>query len=453
MKKILVAIVVLVLLLLVLPVSNLVVGLPETALASVSTEDPHLSAAVDVLAAKCGSCHTPSPALPWYASLPVANDLMARDVRDGVVAMDFLAALTPGDGPVDEVVLAKTEHVVRTGAMPPGRFVALHWNKGLGDDEAKAVLEWVADVRAKHYATGTAAEAHADLPIQPLPEAVEFDAAKAELGRELYFDKRLSGDGTLNCASCHSLDKGGCDQAPVATGIDGQKGPINSPTVLNSRYNLAQFWDGRAADLQAQAAGPVANPIEMGATWPDVVAKLSADADFVARFTAVYPEGVSEATVTNAIAEYEKTLVTPNDALDRYLKGDDAALTDEAKAGLALFLDTGCATCHVGKALGGRSYEVMGRRAAYFADPAKTTAVDRGRYNVTKRSEDFHRFKVPLLRNVAETHPYFHDASAPDLATAVRTMARVQHGVDLTDAQVTELVAFLESLTGELKHR
>ena len=448
-KKTLVGLAVILVLLLLFPLSNLVIALPETALAKLQPADPDAKAAVAVLSAKCGSCHTPDPGLPWYAGLPVASGLVKADVEAGVRAMDFLAALTtPDGGPVPEVALAKTEHAIATGAMPPGRFLMLHWNMGVGDDDAATLLAWVRKERVANYATGTAAAERESFVLQPLPREVPHDAKKAALGREMFHDGRLSGDGTVSCASCHGLDKGGCDQAAVATGVGGAKGPINSPTVYNSGYQFRQFWDGRAADLPEQAAGPVENPIEMAAKWPDVVAKLREDTDLAARFGELYPEGITKDTVTDAIAEFERTLVTPG-AFDLYLEGDATALTDEQKKGLDLFVGKGCATCHAGKILGGGSYELMGRKGDYFGDRGNPTDADQGRFNVTKEEKDRHCFKVPTLRNVALTFPYFHDARTSDLAVAVRHMADYQLGVDLTDEEAAAIVAFLGSLTGE----
>jgi cytochrome c peroxidase len=353
---------------------------------------------------------------------------------------------------VTEPALAKIEYVVERGMMPPARYVALHWDRSLGDAEEAAVLEFVRRHRGAHHATGKAAEPHATAALQPLPDPPKEDPAKVALGRKLYHDTRLSGDGTLSCASCHGLDKGGTDQVDVSTGIRGQKGPINSPTVFNSVYNIAQFWDGRAADLKAQAAGPVANPIEMGAEWDVVVTTLQADPALVAEVAAVYGGPVSQDNVTDAIAAFERTLVTPGAPFDRWLMGDASAMSEQAVRGYHLFVDNGCATCHVGKAIGGQSFELMGLRQPYF-EGRDVKEVDRGRYNVTKDDRDLHRFKVPTLRNVELTYPYFHDASAKTLGEAVTVMARHQSPRAYTEAEAQDVVAFLEALTGTYEGR
>ncbi len=285
--------------------------------------------------------------------------------------------------------------------------------------------------------------------VEPMP-AAEVNMAKVLLGRRLFFDTRLSGDGTLSCASCHSLDAGGAEHRATSIGIRGQVGPINAPTVLNSSHNFVQFWDGRAATLEEQAEGPVANPIEMGADWEQVVATLAASEPDAAEFRAIYGDGVTKANITNAIAEYERYLVTPS-RFDAFLGGDHAALSEQEQHGWASFQSIGCTTCHRGVNLGGTMYQRMGLLHDYFQERGTPeTDADQGRFNVTHDEADRHKFKVPTLRNVELTAPYFHDGSQAELASAVRIMAHVQLNRDLTDAEVSDLVAFLRSLTGAL---
>lgn len=280
-----------------------------------------------------------------------------------------------------------------------------------------------------------------------------FDAAQAAVGRRLFFDTRLSGDGTLNCATCHDPSSGGAEPRPVSIGIHGQHGPINAPTVLNAANNFVQFWDGRAADLEAQAAGPVGNPLEMGASWDTVVTTLAADPAYQASFAALYPGDAAPVTqdhVTHAIAEYERQLITPG-RFDRFVAGDASALTEDERRGYALFASVGCTSCHTGPNVGGTMYQRMGLVRDYFAQVGRPlTPADDGRFNVTHDEADRHRFKVPTLRNVALTAPYFHDASAMTLSAAVRTMGAFQLGRDLTDEQVRLLVAFLGTLSGDM---
>jgi cytochrome c peroxidase len=214
-------------------------------------------------------------------------------------------------------------------------------------------------------------------------------------------------------------------------------------------YNLAQFWDGRAKDLQEQAAGPVANPMEMGANWDEVVEKLKQISDYQIAFDKLYAEqGLTKTTVTDAIATFEKSLVTPNSRFDQHLRGNEAILTADEKAGYALFKEN-CISCHFGAALGGLSFEKMGVKNDYFKlRGGQLSEVDNGRFNVTKQEKDRHFFKVPVLRNVELTPPYFHDGSVTKLEDAVRIMAKVQRDKDFTNEEVNKVTAFLKSLTG-----
>lgn len=288
-------------------------------------------------------------------------------------------------------------------------------------------------------------------PLAPLPPVGTLDPNKVALGRRLYHDTRLSGDNTISCASCHSLDRGGVDPQVVrtSTGIRGQVGSINAPTVLNSRFNFVQFWDGRAPDLAAQAGGPVTNPKEMGATWEQVLPRLTSEPTYVAAFRAAYPDGVTPQNVQDAIATYEMTLVTPS-RFDRWLGGDATALTDTERQGYETFKEVGCTACHNGVNAGGGMYQRMGLVRDYFADRGNVTDADYGRYNVTHQAADRHFFKVPTLRNVEHTAPYFHDGSRATLEEAVQAMGRYQLGRDLEAGQVRLIVAFLRSLSGEI---
>ena len=302
-----------------------------------------------------------------------------------------------------------------------------------------------------------AADAFKNEPVRPLRDSVSVDPRKVALGEALYHDVRLSGDGTISCATCHGIGTAGVDNKQYSEGIKGQKGGINAPTSFNAVFNFVQFWDGRAETLAAQAGGPPLNPVEMGsASFDEISARLAADATFSKAFCQVYPEGFSEATITDAIAEYEKTLLTPNSPFDRYLKGEADALTAEQQEGYALFKAYNCTTCHAGENMGGLSYEMMGQRADYFKDReinAKSglTDADNGRWAQTKVERDRYRFKTPTLRNVALTWPYYHDGSVPTLDKAIDMMARYQVGREMPAADVQKVQSFLQALTGELK--
>ena len=287
-------------------------------------------------------------------------------------------------------------------------------------------------------------------PILPLPSSVDVDMDKVVLGRSLYHDTMLSGDGTVACVTCHSLDHGGAEPRKTSKGIGGQIGPINSPTVLNSGYNFVQFWDGRAKDLQEQAEGPVANPAEMGANWDEVVQRLSENKEYAAAFAKLYDDGVTQANTTDAIAEYEKSLITPS-RFDKFLLGDQNAITDAEKKGYATFKEVGCTACHTGINVGGTMFQKMGLVKDYFADRGTPlTDADMGRFNVSKNPAEKHFFKVPSLRNIELTPPYLHDGSQETLESTVKIMGTYQLGRELTDAQVNSIVTFLKSLTGEL---
>lgn len=287
-----------------------------------------------------------------------------------------------------------------------------------------------------------------DEPIKPLAAKLNLDARKVNLGRSLFHDKRLSKDNSLSCASCHDIAAGGVDGKQFAVGIKGQVGPINTPTVLNSGLNFRQFWDGRAATLEEQAAGPVHNPGEMGSNWNEVLAKLSQDKAFVDQFKVAYPNGLQPRNIQDAIATFERSLNTPS-RFDRYLLGDGNALQDEERQGYQLFKNYGCVACHQGVGVGGNMYQTFGVLGNYFKDKGKTTDADLGRYAVTKNEADRHVFKVPSLRNVELTAPYFHDGSAKTLDEAVEVMFRYQLGRSAPAADKGLIVKFLKTLTGE----
>lgn len=285
--------------------------------------------------------------------------------------------------------------------------------------------------------------------VVPIPHRVSVPPLRAELGRRLFHDRRLSKDNSVSCASCHPLNKGGMDGARVSMGVAGRTGDVNAPTVLNSGFSFRQFWDGRAADLEEQAAGPVHNPLEMATDWKQVLAKLDQDPALQRLAQSAYGRPLDAEVITSALATFQRTLVTPDSAFDQYLRGDGAALDAEAQAGWGLFRGLGCVACHQGINLGGNMYANLGVMQDFFAGRPAAKA-DLGRYNVTGREADKHLFKVPTLRNVARTAPYFHDGGVASLEEAVRLMARHQLGLELQPADVQRLVAFLRSLDGRL---
>ena len=288
-------------------------------------------------------------------------------------------------------------------------------------------------------------------PVSVLTFIPNPDRAEVLLGKQLFHSTALSADGTISCASCHRIADGGDDGMPQSVGINAQRGTVNAPTVLNSRFNFAQFWDGRAASLEAQVEGPIHNPLEMGTNWHDVIERLSRDPAMVASFAEVYAQPISEQTITAAIVAYERELVTTGSPFDRYLAGEATAISQHAKDGYRLFKTMGCISCHQGKNLGGNMYQKFGIVGNYFKDRGAVKEADYGVYNLPGMEQDRFKFKVPSLRNVSETAPYFHDGSVQQLEEAVRIMARYQLGRPISQPQVEKLTAFLVTLTGQVE--
>lgn len=281
--------------------------------------------------------------------------------------------------------------------------------------------------------------------IIPIPQAIKHNPAKAALGKQLFFDPILSKDKTISCSSCHDLSMGGDDGRKTSTGINGLKGNMNAPTVLNSVFNFTQFWNGRAKDLNAQASGPLHNPIEMGMSTKMVVQRLNASNEYQKSFRlATHKKTIAFEDVIDVLAEYEKTLITPNSKFDRFLRHETSLSPKELK-GYELFKNLGCIECHNGVNMGGNSFQKFGAIVpmAHNIDIAD-------RYAITHRPQDKNVYKVPTLRNIALTAPYFHDGRALTLADAVKTMGYSNLGVELSQCERLEIVEFLTTLTGTL---
>lgn len=285
----------------------------------------------------------------------------------------------------------------------------------------------------------------ADEPIQPIEMPTDLDTGKVELGKKLFFDPRLSKSGWISCNSCHNLSMGGTDNLVSSIGHGWAEGPINAPTVLNSSFNIAQFWDGRAKDLVEQAGGPIANPGEMASSHELAVEVLNTISGYVTEFADVYGGApITIDQVTDSIAEFERTLVTPDSRFDQWLKGDEDALTEQELKGYELFKVTGCIGCHNGPSVGGSAFQKMGSFNRFeTANPAT------GRQGVTGERADRMRFKVPNLRNIELTYPYFHDGSVRTLEEAVDTMVWVQLNRRFSEEGTAKVVAFLKTLTGK----
>ena len=400
----------------------------------------------------CMSCHSADPKIPFYAKLPVAGKVIMKDIDSGYRAFDIEPLMKDLEigAEVNPVDLAKVEKVVLDDRMPMPKYYLVHWGSSLTKSKREIVLDWARQERIAMYEDGLTGDRAAE-PVRPIDASIETDLAKVALGFALFHDTRLSVDNTVSCASCHALETAGVDNKQYSEGVDAQIGGVNAPTVYNAVYNFVQFWDGRAKTLAEQAAGPPLNPIEMASTsFDEIIVKLEKDRKFAAEFRKVYPDGLTEANITDAIEEFERTLITPDSRFDKWLRGDDSALTADELAGYQLFKEYDCATCHVGPNLGGQSYELMGLRKHYFEDRGlELTIEDNGRFKETQLERDRHRFKVPGLRNIEHTWPYYHDGTRLTLEDAVRDMGTYQSGVEMTQKEVDQVTAFLKTLTGE----
>lgn len=280
--------------------------------------------------------------------------------------------------------------------------------------------------------------------IDPIPTTISYDKKKANLGKKLFFDVRFSNGNTISCASCHNLHNYGVDSARYSTGVGG-KPPVNTPSVYNAVYNIAQFWDGRAKDLKEQSIHSITNPLEMDTSLKEIVKKLSRDKKIVYEFGKIYKDGLTENNILDALASFESVLITPNSRFDKYLNGDEEALSKKEKQGFELFQSHGCVSCHNGINIGGNLFQKFGILESMDFELNVT-----GRYAVTKDLDDLYFFKVPSLRNVAKTAPYFHTGATTDLKEAIGVMAKYQLGQTLSNDETDKIYAFLLSLTGEL---
>lgn len=288
-----------------------------------------------------------------------------------------------------------------------------------------------------------------DEPIKPLPAMTNQDPARTQLGRELFHDPRLSANGSVSCASCHTAAHGGADTRAFSLGFSGHPTAVNAPSVFNAALNFKQFWNGRADSLEQQVGAVIQNPVEMGSKWEEVVAKVSRDPAYHRTFAISYKDGVTRANIENAIATYERTLITSGSRFDAYLRGAPDAITPAEKAGYLKFKQYGCIACHQGVNVGGNMFQQFGVMGDYFAKRGNPTEADMGRFLLTGEEEDRHVFKVPSLRNVALTAPYFHDGTARTLDAAVDVMFKYQLGRTASDEDKKAIILFLNTLTDD----
>lgn len=285
-------------------------------------------------------------------------------------------------------------------------------------------------------------------PIQPIPLLVALDLNKVQLGEKLFADSRLSNEHGVSCLSCHKLNQGGADRQARSMGANGVRTQVNTPTVFNIDYNFRLSWSGRYETLEAQIEGLIENV--MGVSWEQAITKLQQVPDYVRLFNAIYTDGITTPNVINAIAVYERSLTTPNSRFDQFLRGNYAALTVEEKEGYRLFKSYGCVSCHQGVNVGGNLFQKFGEIGNYFADRGNITTADYGRYNVTGSENDRYVFRVPSLRNVEITPPYFHDGTVQTLEKAINVMAKYQLGRPLSKGHTQRIAQFLKTLTGEV---
>jgi len=288
-------------------------------------------------------------------------------------------------------------------------------------------------------------------PILPIPISIDLDYQKVELGEKLFFDKRLSKNNTVSCGSCHSLELGGTDGNKYSVLFNNSLSSVNSPTIFNSGFNFKQFWNGRSETLEDQAYVTINNSKSMGSNWAEVISKLSMDSDYISKFKLIYKSEIKPELITDSIAEYEKSLFTPNSRFDQYLRGDTNAIDQDELEGYTLFKKFGCTSCHQGVNIGGNMFETFGVSGDYFSMRGNVTEADYGRFTYTKNEADKFVFKVPSLRNVSLTAPYLHDGSAETLEEVVRIMSIYQLGRSLNNDETSKIIKFLKSLTGELK--
>lgn len=285
---------------------------------------------------------------------------------------------------------------------------------------------------------------YAEHAITPIPLDLNYNEEKAQLGKKLFFETMLSRDGTIACVSCHHLPGNGADKRKYSLGIEGKEAKVNTPTVLNSVFNFTQLWNGSIQTLHQQVLFPIINPKEMNSTIEDVLSKLE-NSHYKENFYLVFKDGITPNNLFEVIAEFEKALTTPNSKFDNYLRGDDSAINAQEKRGYEKFKEIGCISCHNGVNFGGNMYQKIGLMVPYHTDDITS----QGRYKVTKRPRDKQVFKVPTLRNVELTAPYFHDGSIATLQDAIKDMKEHQLGIFTNGSEIDDIEAFLKTLTGD----
>ena len=399
-----------------------------------------------VLEQKCAACHGENADYNGFINF-LAFGKLRRDVEGARRAF----TLEQDDNMRRELVnMAKMDYVLRTRRMPPTAYTIMHPASKLTMNDVKIM---------RHYYDEELIDKAAFAPIVPAEKTTDtLEQTKILLGHMLYFSPALSTTNEVSCASCHDLTKGGTDNLAKSEGVPGadgkpQLGGVNAPTVFNAETHIRQFWDGRAKDLQEQAGGPPLNPVEMGYSkpedWNDIADKLAADERFRILFDKVYgSKGITAETITDAIAAFERTLVTPYSAFDLYRVGDKEALTEAQIAGMEAFKQYGCYTCHTGATLGGQSFEYINTDSPLRAHAEGYQEGAYGLKDFTKKEEHKDMFRVPTLRNVALTAPYFHTGTVTELKEAVRIMFECQTSLSPSESTIENVTEFLKAQTG-----
>ena len=404
--------------------------------------------------ASCITCHQKNATHSLYSGIPLIGQIIKKQRQKGYRMFDMeeiREKMTNGEA-INEAHLAKIEMETMTlGTMPPAKYYLSHWGSSITSAKQNQLKKWIIYHREKFYPNEFSAEHYNYEFVRPIPAHLPVNSIKAKLGEKLFYEKRLSSNNTISCASCHNLKNGGANNKQYAEGIDKRLGGLNTPTIYNACFNAIQSWDGSSTNMEKHIEKHLLSKDIMGnESIAEIIKKLKRNKSINNSFDKLYKEGITKSAISNAITEFAKTLLTPDSNFDKYIKGNESAINKTQVFGYELFKSNKCATCHTGINLGGQTRELMGRHKNYFEDRGwELTKEDMGYYNYTSDKDDRHRFKVPGLRNVKLTKPYFHDGSRQELHDAVQTMGIYQSGCKISDEDAKAIVAFLETLTGE----
>ena len=406
--------------------------------------------------ASCITCHLKNTTPSFYSDLFLVGRIVENNRQKGYHTFDIKDTwekMINGKA-INEVHLAKIEmEIVTLGTMPPAKYYLFHWGSSITAAKKSIIKNWIKYHRDKFFHNELSSEQFKYEPIRPIPSFLHVNKRKSSLGEKLFNEKRLSADNTISCASCHNLKNGGANNRQYPESINKRLCGMNTQTIFNTYFNALQSWNGNTTDMCEYIGKHVLNQNIMGNnSFSYIINKLKSDDDISDSFNKIYEDGITESTITDAINEFVKTLITPDSNFDKYTKGDDNAINKMQIFGYELFKSYRCATCHAGVNLGGQTRELMGRYKNYFEDRRwEITKEDMGYFNHTADEYDRHRFKVPGLRNVELTKPYFHDGSQQTLHEAVQTMGIYQSGCKISDEDANAIVSFLETLTGDFK--